>query len=742
MTTRSQDPGRKAPLQGALRAVLDALARTRGTAAGPSPALREAVKELEAALAAAPPLKKAGLATSSGLGTGRLAPTPWAGALRGDAGLEGAFPVFRFRRDGSGVYLGLGQDFTAAEKLLGHRDGLAYLRQRALSCRRSLMTLATRDFVLDDRMDLRAGTGRSADHPAVTVAYRFFPADALPAEADLLRDLEILVATCVELGERKARPRRTEPATWIFGASAAQLDLTGAVRQLERLHFDGAGPAADVQAGDRAWLAELGEEPGILALATVLNDPDELPLPEAEKKFLRRPDPAGGQGAPRVALRIDRVLPERVTRAALGEQPILASIPLGRPGAPPVLALTPDTAAALAALVQAAGMARFSYAPAVEALAADLAGRSFVFEPWQVAAYAAALRTKPFVILAGVSGTGKSKLPRLVADATGGTAQLLPVRPDWTDSSDLLGYVDLQGRFRPGLLLELAKEAMRHPAQHYVAIVDEMNLARVEHYFAEVLSRIEDRRPGEHGGFDSGPLLGQKLGEGEGPWRNVVLPANLALVGTVNMDESAHGFSRKVLDRAFTLELSDVDLARWEEGGGGGRSARWPIEAWYPRAIQLGGLGALEPGEAAMVERVIEVLGQVNRFLVPAQLQVGYRVRDEMALFLLHAREHESAFVTSRGEPVDPLDLALQMKVLPRLVGGSATIRKLLLGLLGWSMGDEALKDEEQAGALVEGWEASGRPSALPAARFPRTAARLALMWDRLQSEGFTSYWL
>lgn len=186
--------------------------------------------------------------------------------------------------------------------------------------------------------------------------------------------------------------------------------------------------------------------------------------------------------------------------------------------------------------------------------------RQFVFEPWQVAAYVAAIRTKPFVILAGISGTGKSKLPALVATITGGRSVLVPVRPDWTDSSEVLGYSDLQGDFRPGAVLEVARDAVRDPRQEWFCILDEMNLARVELYFAEVLSRIEDRHPAPGGGYASAPLLAQGAAARDGEWNDVPLPANLAIVGTVNMDESSHGFSRKVLDRAFTLEFSDVNL--------------------------------------------------------------------------------------------------------------------------------------------------------------------------------------
>ncbi|MFQ5569687.1 MAG: McrB family protein [Rhodothermales bacterium] len=386
----------------------------------------------------------------------------------------------------------------------------------------------------------------------------------------------------------------------------------------------------------------------------------------------------------------------------------------------------------------------FHRAEAMEALIRHIEARGFVYEPWQVAAYVTAVRTKPFVILAGVTGTGKSKLPALVAEATGGTARLLAVRPDWTDSADVLGYTDLQGRFRPGVLLRTAREAQQHPARHVACVVDEMNLARVEQYFAEVLSRIEDRRPAADGfGFESPPLLDMDLRGADTGWGAVPLPSNLALVGTVNMDESAHGFSRKVLDRAFTLELADMDLSVWsampEEPL---PPACWPVSAWHPRAIDLRGLRDLDDGERACIDRTIETLDAVNAFLSPAQVQVAYRTRNEVALFALHAREVAPAFRTRSGALVDPLDLALHMKVLPRLNGGSRTLRHAVLGLLGWAALGERFTEDEDARALLDAWDDVGRPNHLADTRYPRTAARLCLMWERLLVEGFTSFWV
>ncbi len=86
----------------------------------------------------------------------------------------------------------------------------------------------------------------------------------------------------------------------------------------------------------------------------------------------------------------------------------------------------------------------------LERLIDAVAARGFRFDPWEVAAYVTALRTKPFVLLAGVTGVGKSRLPVLVADATGGDATVLPVRPDWTDPAETMGFTDLSGRVPAG----------------------------------------------------------------------------------------------------------------------------------------------------------------------------------------------------------------------------------------------------------------------------------------------------
>ena len=383
----------------------------------------------------------------------------------------------------------------------------------------------------------------------------------------------------------------------------------------------------------------------------------------------------------------------------------------------------------------------FERANSLERLIEGLAARGFVYAPWQVASFVTALRTKPFVILAGVTGVGKSRLPLLVAEATGGFASLIPVRPDWTDPAETLGYTDLQGTFRPGAVLRAAREATDDPARYHFAVLDEMNLARPEHYLAEVLSRIEDRRP-VAGGFASASLLTERLAAPDAAWQAVGLPSNLGLVGTVNVDESGHPFSKKVLDRAFTLELDATDLAQWAEAGGEGASVEpWPSSAWAPRAVRLGGLGKLSKAERGVVQATVDAVAEAHALLAPAGLGVGYRARDEAALFVLHASETPDTFRTAMGEPVDPLDLALFTKLLPRFEGGRAPVREAVLALLGWAVDGTPRRDESAAAALLDGWESTGRTDDFPGARFPRTAARLARMADALLSEGFASFW-
>lgn len=358
----------------------------------------------------------------------------------------------------------------------------------------------------------------------------------------------------------------------------------------------------------------------------------------------------------------------------------------------------------------------------VDKIVEYVAAKGFVFEPWQVAAFVSAVRTKPFVILAGISGTGKTRLPSLVAEATNATITTVPVRPDWTDSSDLIGYERLNGSFVPGPLLMMAKEALANPDSQYFLLLDEMNVARVEYYLAEVLSRLEQRSPASTGRYVSPPLLAAAAPGVPDPaaaWRDVGLPSNLCLVGSVNMDETTHGFSKKVLDRSFVIEFSDVDLALVGTATAATPST-WSASDWQQAALTL----AEHPENGAVVvSEVIGALTTLNEILAPVQFQVGFRVRDELAMFSLVAQQCQGSFVTSTAGPVDPLDLSIAMKVLPRIQGGGAAIKRVLDALKTWAAPPT-----------------TGGGTTLRA--FPFCEQRIDIMRTRLDEAGFTSYWL
>jgi hypothetical protein len=358
----------------------------------------------------------------------------------------------------------------------------------------------------------------------------------------------------------------------------------------------------------------------------------------------------------------------------------------------------------------------------VEEVIRYVEANGFIFDPWQIATFISAVRTKPFIVLAGISGTGKTKLPRLVANATGAEVIVVPVKPDWTDSSELLGYQRINGDFVPGSLLRFAKKAFENPDQQFFFVLDEMNIARVEYYLAEILSHIEERKDDGTGRLVSEPLMEHILDPSD-PWSTVRFPENLCLVGSVNMDETTHGFSRKVLDRSFVIEFSTIDLSNLGNRSPLPVTTTWSRLDWRALATQL----VTHPANgSADVADIIDVLVGINTFLEPAQLQIGYRVRDEIAMFCLSAQGCLASFITLDSGAVDPLDIAISMKILPRIQGGGNSIKVVLKNLYGWATACEDGSSERRGTAKS----------------FPFSAERIEMMTKRLKETGFTSYWL
>ena len=166
--------------------------------------------------------------------------------------------------------------------------------------------------------------------------------------------------------------------------------------------------------------------------------------------------------------------------------------------------------------------------------------------------------------MSGVSGTGKTRLAELFAEAMTGHApkqfRLIPVRPDWNDGTALFGYQNvLANRYVSTPFLEIVRAAGQpeNRQRAYFVCLDEMNLARVEHYLADYLSALESRA--------------HRIPLHEGV-ADLVLPPNLFVTGTVNVDETTHGFSRKVLDRANTFDFDESPEFRHDLAASKGRA--------------------------------------------------------------------------------------------------------------------------------------------------------------------------
>lgn len=333
------------------------------------------------------------------------------------------------------------------------------------------------------------------------------------------------------------------------------------------------------------------------------------------------------------------------------------------------------------------------------------------------------LRSKPFVIISGISGTGKTKIVQLFAESIGATEvngqfKLIPVRPDWSDSSELLGYIDLQGIFKKGPLTEMIEHAESNPELPHFVLLDEMNLARVEYYFSDVLSVMESRKRDSEGQVTSSQLVSFKE---EGQEKTVYLPNNLYILGTVNMDETTHPFSKKVLDRANTIEFNEIHLDNFNF-----LNEKDDIEPIQLSNDQLEAkyinIKDVYQNHQALVEWVSQELAIINEHLQHMKAHVGYRVRDEICFYMAWNEKDESPLLT-RDEA---FDFCIMQKVLPRILGSGQHVEKTLQGLYQYFTGVE--------------YEHNERPLTVQS-RYPKSVNKLVDMLEEFYDVGFTSFW-
>ena len=300
--------------------------------------------------------------------------------------------------------------------------------------------------------------------------------------------------------------------------------------------------------------------------------------------------------------------------------------------------------------------------------------------------YLRALRTKPLILLAGISGTGKSRLVRelafkscpniddLQADkTTPGNYLMIEVKPNWHDSTEILGYYsNISKKYQFTKFIYFLVKAKKYPNVPFFVCLDEMNLAPVEQYFAEFLSVIETRKKNDNAIVTGTLVEAQRMRELEG-WTegDLTLPDNVFIIGTVNMDDTTHQFSRKVIDRAMTIEMNgdklanmfghSGDLCYLDEGV-------WPLENF--KAVHVCAdevLKELKLDQADTLKQgLVNKLDAINICLKNTPFQVSYRVLNEMCVYAGVLLSEGLTIDAAIAQAVDQITL---MKILPRIEG-------------------------------------------------------------------------
>ena len=331
--------------------------------------------------------------------------------------------------------------------------------------------------------------------------------------------------------------------------------------------------------------------------------------------------------------------------------------------------------------------------------------------------YITAIKSKPFLLLAGISGTGKSRIVRELARACWDVDspeykehkpknfEMVQVKPNWHDSSELIGYVSrINGEcFVVGPFLRFMVKAIHDPKHPYFLCLDEMNLAPVEQYFAEFLSVIESRAVDEDGVVVTDPIVDYEQTEAyknlidqlfadndeernlylkEEGGKRLTIPQNLIIVGTVNMDETTFSFSRKVLDRAMTIEMNEVDLyggltSRHEQIG------KLNFEDLVGDKVE--GVDVYQENQEVCNQAIL-YLQEINAVLEGTPFKIAYRTRNEFLLYVVnnlpYRKNSQGQEMTQNEVVARALDEITSMKILSRIEGDEEKVKAELLASL------------------------------------------------------------
>lgn len=302
------------------------------------------------------------------------------------------------------------------------------------------------------------------------------------------------------------------------------------------------------------------------------------------------------------------------------------------------------------------------------------------YNPQDITNFHTAIKTGSLVILSGMSGTGKSALVDAYAKALGiKNVLIIPVRPSWNDDSDLLGYVDLIHMvYRPSdtgfinKIVEASRE--QNKDKLYLICLDEMNLARVEHYFSQFLSILEKPVGSRELVLYDEQYAGQLYNSSKYP-QSILIGDNVKFIGTVNIDESTYHFSDKVLDRANVITLDVLDYSKPDS---------WKIikymKANTPEWTNEDFSKLIRKDDVQLEHqvRIRELLWQMHKLLhgINANLGVGPRIVKSMESYLRNLPELQTDYALSIGEG---LDYQISQRILTKIRGPEEQLKGIFL---------------------------------------------------------------
>lgn len=293
---------------------------------------------------------------------------------------------------------------------------------------------------------------------------------------------------------------------------------------------------------------------------------------------------------------------------------------------------------------------------ALERVLAAAREGQFTFEEKMVRGFLAAMRSTRFIILKGLSGTGKTSLPIIVAKALGGKCKTISVQPSWKSKTDLIGFYNhFSDRFLATSFTEelLKAQLPSNRDKFYFIVLDEMNLARVEYYFSDFNSKLELREEDQVIElFDSVGKTSGTLTEYIKDGNKLRIPDNVFFVGTINDDESTNSISDKIYDRAQVIDFQTAsgDSIGHMEDIRDGESLSFRQFKEQKKAM-----------ESVLVKKDMEKINQLLTLLdQELNVRIGNRPKRHIEAFL-------RAYETAQWDKNEGIDLQIVSKLIPKI---------------------------------------------------------------------------